>query len=133
MGKIVGLVVENKKPIDGLPLAEETRAERRRSRRVKTARPVRVRPSEARDENFEDFPTSVNASREGIYFLTRNAKYYSGMRVRVTFPFISPENPLNCEYVAHVVRVEGVGTEKFGVAVELLSTINAETGETGPI
>jgi hypothetical protein len=55
------------------------------------------------------------------------------MRVRVTFPFISPENPLNCEYVAHVVRVEGVGTEKFGVAVELLSTINAETGETGPI
>jgi PilZ domain-containing protein len=126
-------VAESKNPIDASPLGEEKRSERRRSRRVKTARPVRVRPAETPDEHFEDFPTSVNASREGIYFLTRNAKYRAGMQVRVTFPFISPDNPMNCEYVAHVVRVEGVGTEKFGVAVELLSTIDAKTGETGPI
>jgi hypothetical protein len=45
------------------------------------ARPVRVRPSEPRDEHFEDLPVSVNASKGGIYFTTRLSSYYKGMRV----------------------------------------------------
>ena len=36
------------------------------SRRAKIARPVRVRPSEPRDDHFEDIPISVNASKSGI-------------------------------------------------------------------
>lgn len=119
-------VVDSDNPIGAPSPGEEKRPERRRSRRAKIARPVRVRPSAPRDEHFEDFPTSVNASREGIYFLSRNEKYYAGMSVFVTFPFIAPQDPMNCEYTAHVVRVEGLGAGKFGVAVELLSTRNAE-------
>src|SRR5262249_35966862 len=78
----------------------------RKSRRAKIARPVRVRPSDHMDEHFEDLPISVNASREGIFFTSRRKGYYKGMRVFVTFPFSSPHDPMNCEYVAEVVRVE---------------------------
>ena len=96
----------------------------RRSRRAKIARPVRIRPSEPKDEHFEDLPVSVNASKEGIYFTSRQESYYKGMRVFVTFPFSSPHDPMNCEYVAEVVRVEELPLGKFGVAVSLKMSMN---------
>jgi len=92
------------------------------------ARPLRVRPSEPRDEHFEDLPVSVNASKEGVYFTTRRKSYYKGMRVFVTFPFTSPHDPMNCEYVAEVVRVEELSNGKFGVAVHLQMTVNYNAG-----
>jgi hypothetical protein len=103
---------------------------KRRSRRAKIARPVRVRPSEPRDEHFEDLPVSVNASKEGIYFVSRRASYYPGMRVFVTFPYNSPNDPMNCEYVAEVVRVEKLQSGKTGVAVHLKMTMNLNTSAT---
>jgi len=39
---------------------------KRSSRRAKIARPVRVRPSDPRDEHFEDLPVSVNASKDEL-------------------------------------------------------------------
>jgi hypothetical protein len=110
-------------------------AEQRRSRRAKIARTLRVRPSEPRDEHFEDLPVSVNASKEGIYFTTRRENYYPGMRVFVTFPYSSPHDPMNCEYVAQVMRVETLPNKKFGVAVHLLMTVNytpPAPGTSGP-
>ena len=101
---------------------------KRRGRRAKMARPLRVRPSEPRDEHFEDLPVSVNASKEGVYFTTRRKSYYKGMRVFVTFPFTSPHDPMNCEYVAEVVRVEELPNGKFGVAVHLQMTVNYNAG-----
>ena len=98
--------------------------DKRVSRRAKITRPVRVRPSDPRDEHFEDLPVSVNASKEGIYFTSRQKSYYKGMRVFVTFPFSSPHDPMNCEYVAEVVRVEELAKGKFGVAVNLKMTMN---------
>ena len=98
--------------------------EKRAGRRAKIARPVRVRPSEPRDDHFEDLPVSVNASKSGIYFTSRLHSYYPGMRVFVTFPYSSPHDPLNCEYVAQVVRVEKLGNGKTGVAVHLQMGMN---------
>ena len=99
--------------------------EKRRSRRVKIAKPVRVRPSDPKDEHFEDLPVSVNASKDGIFFVSRRKTgYYAGMRVFVTFPFTSQHDPMNCEYVGEVVRVEGAGGDRIGVAVKLLMTMN---------
>jgi PilZ domain len=98
--------------------------DKRVSRRAKIARPVRVRPSDPKDEHFEDLPVSVNASKEGIFFTTRRKSYYKGMRVFVTFPFSSPHDPMNCEYVAEVVRVEEMSNGKFGVAVHLKMSMN---------
>ena len=99
-------------------------SELRRSRRAQIARTLRVRPSEPRDTHFEDLPISVNASREGIYFKSWQETYYPGIRVFVTFPYSTPHDPMNCEYVAEVRRVEKLANGKFGVAVQLLMTVN---------
>ncbi len=104
---------------------------KRSSRRAKIARPVRVRPSDPRDEHFEDLPVSVNASKDGIYFTSRRKSYYKGLRVFVTFPFSSPHDPMNCEYVAEVVRVEELPKSKIGVAVHLKLSINY-SGSSAP-
>jgi len=112
-------------PEDAMPEKLEKRVpDNRVSRRAKIARPVRVRPSEPRDDHFEDLPISVNASKTGIYFTTRLHSYYPGMRVFVTFPFSSAHDPMNCEYVAQVVRVEKLENGKTGVAVSLKMSIN---------
>ncbi len=50
------------------------------------------------------------------------------MRVFVTFPFSSPHDPMNCEYVAEVVRVENLPNNRFGVALHLLMTMNYSSG-----
>ena len=99
-------------------------SELRRARRAKLARPMRVRPSEPRDDHFEDLPTSVNASKHGIYFISRLSNYYKGMRVFVTFPYTSPHDPMNSEYLAEVVRVDTLPKEKFGVAIDLKMSVN---------
>lgn len=104
--------------------AEIQYEQKRRSRRAKMAKPLRVRPSEPREQHFEDLPVSVNVSKEGIYFHTRRENYYKGMRVFVTFPFSSPHDPMNCEYVAEVVRVENLPNGRFGVAVHLVMSMN---------
>jgi hypothetical protein len=102
--------------------------DKRVSYRAKIARPVRVRPSEPRDDHFEDLPISVNASKSGIYFTTRLKSYYPGMRVFVTFPYSSAHDPMNCEYVAQVVRVEKLENGKTGVAVNLKMSMNYNSG-----
>ena len=100
----------------------------RRTRRAKIAKTLRVRPSEPREEHFEDLPVSINASKEGVYFHTRRENYYKGMRVFVTFPFSSPHDPMNREYVAEVVRVEKLPNGRFGVALNLKMTVNYSAG-----
>jgi len=112
-------------------MAEPTQTpypDKRRFRRAKISKPLRVRPSEPRDEHFEDLPVSINASKEGIYFQTRRTNYYKGMRVFVTFPFTSAHDPMNCEYVAEVVRVESLANGRFGVALHLKMTVNYGSG-----
>jgi hypothetical protein len=115
------------KPEEG----EKQYAEKRRSRRAKIARTLRVRPSDPKDEHFEDLPVSINASREGVLFKTRRATYYPGMRVFVTFPYSSPHDPMNCEYVAQVVRIDKLPNGRFGVAVNLLMTVNYSASKPG--
>ncbi len=113
------------------PVAEAPKDEKRRTRRAKIARPLRVRPSEPRDDHFEDFPNSVNVSKHGIYFVTKHSGYYKGMRVFVTFPYTSPHDPMNSEYLAEVVRIEPVASSKFGVAVDLKMSMNMSSRPAG--
>jgi len=116
-------------PKNRMPESTEIQyAEKRRSRRAKIVKPLRVRPSEPRDEHFEDNPVSINASKEGIYFHTRRGNYYKGMRLFVTFPYTSVHDPMNCEYVAEVVRVEKLANGRYGVAVQLKMTMNYSSG-----
>ena len=119
---------------ESMPETEPQYAEKRRYRRAKIAKPLRVRPSDPREEHFEDLPVSINASKEGIYFHTRRPNYYKGMRLFVTFPFASAHDPMNCEYVAEVVRVESLPNGRFGIAVHLKLTVNygGSTGSLDP-
>jgi hypothetical protein len=115
------------------PVTEIPVSELRRTRRAKISRQVRVRPSEPRDDHFEDLPVSANASKHGIYFVSRRSNYYKGMRVFVTFPYSSPHDPMNCEYLAEVVRIESLPKDRFGVAVDLKMTLNMNSGsKPGP-
>lgn len=64
----------------------------RRSRRIKISQPVRLRPS---DPNYtEEVQTTVNLSRDGLYFTTALKHYYVGMQVRVTVPY-RPSDPVH--------------------------------------
>jgi PilZ domain len=115
-----------------MPEASEAQfAVKRRYRRAKIAKPLRVRPSDPRDEHFEDLPVSINASKDGIYFHTRRSNYYKGMRLFITFPFASAHDPMNCEYVAEVVRVESLAHGRFGIAVQLKLTMNYGSSGSG--
>ena len=109
------------------PAVEIPYSDLRCARRAKLARPMRVRPSEPRDDHFEDLPTSVNASKHGIYFVSRCSKYYKGMRVFVTFPYTSAHDPMTSEYLAEVVRIDTLPKDKFGIAVDLKMTVNMST------
>jgi hypothetical protein len=121
----------NSKP-GGAGAADSQYPHKRRYRRIRIAKPARVRPSEPRDDHFEDFPVSVNASKDGVYFTSRCKNYYKGMRVFVTFPYSSQYDPTNCEYVAEVVRIEDLPNGKSGVAVHLKLTMNySSTTPTG--
>jgi PilZ domain-containing protein len=102
---------------------EITYAVLRRSPRIKVAKPLRVRPAEARDGSFEDVPVSVNASKQGIFFTSQRTTYYPGMRVYVIFPYTSPEDKKNAEYLAEVKRVENMPDGDAGVAVHLLMSV----------
>jgi len=110
-------------PTDSPALAPAV-SELRRGRRAKMARPMRVRPSEPRDDHFEDLPNSANASKHGIYFVSKRSTYYKGMRVFVTFPYTSVHDPMNSEYLAEVVRIDILPNSKFGIAVDLKMTVN---------
>jgi hypothetical protein len=98
--------------------------DRRKTRRAKIARSLRVRPSEPRDDNFEEVTTSINASRDGVLFSTRRNAYYPGMRLFVTYPFTSANDPMNCEYLGEVVRVDKLPNGRFAVAVHLKTSMN---------
>ena len=113
----------NSKTVES-PAVEIPVSELRRARRAKICKQVRVRPSEPRDDHFEDLPISANASKHGIYFVSKRADYYKGMRVFVTFPYTSAHDPMNCEYLAEVVRIETLPKNRFGVAVDLKMTLN---------
>jgi len=106
---------------------EKAYSEQRRNRRAKISKPMRVRPSEPRDDHFEDLPVSVNASRDGVFFQTRRTDYYKGMRVFVTLPFGSAQDPMNCEYIGQVVRIESLPNGKVGIAVHLKMMMNFDS------
>ena len=95
--------------------------ERRRSRRIRIGQPVRIRPSDPKDNYFEDNTTTKNVSRDGIYFATTISGYYEGMRLLLVVPHHTPRSPQDREYLGQVVRVDSLPEVRWGIAVQLLS------------
>ena len=98
--------------------------ERRRARRIKVAQPVRLRPAHASDGKFDEVETTLNASREGLYFRTHRTIFQTGMSLRVTFPYCSVDS-INFDYLGEVVRVDTLPNGCFGVAIRLVKPCNS--------
>jgi hypothetical protein len=97
--------------------------DKRANPRAKLARKLRVRTSDFYSDHFEELATSVNVSKRGVYFHTKLKKYRVGMRLFVTYPFTSLNDPIQSNYLAEVVRVDELPQGKIGVAIRLESAI----------
>jgi len=96
--------------------------ERRRTERVEVSLPVRVCSSGGSADQFEEVSSTLNASRDGLYFATKVQSYKVGMSLVVTFPFSqAPER--NVHFFGKVVRMDALADGRFGIAVELVMTI----------
>ena len=85
--------------------------------RESLSEPVLVRPC---DPQFpEEICTTLNVSRSGLYFETSTGHYSIGMNVIVTLNF-GPEDPRHREQIGDIVRMERLGSNKWGVAIRIL-------------
>lgn len=115
-----------------LEIMESPRAqERRRSRRIRIGQPLKIRPSDPRDEHFEEVNVTKNVSRDGIYFISKIEGYYEGMRLFVTVPYHVPSDPLDQEYLGQVARVERLEDRQWGIAVQMLTSLSKQAALYG--
>jgi len=96
--------------------------ERRRKARAKLSCFILVRPLEPEPEYFESIILTENSSRDGLSFQTDNPLYCQRMRLLVTFPYSLQPTAINQDYIAEVVRREGLPDGRYCIAVRLLTT-----------
>jgi len=122
---------EDRPKAPAAPGEEVKPSERRRLARRPVFRPIRVRPSFPGDKDFDEVLGTVNAHREGLYFVTELNVYKKGLRLNVAMPY-SPHTPGENEYIGEVVRVESLPDGKFGVAVHLVQPFGLKSySDTG--
>jgi hypothetical protein len=100
--------------------------ERRRGIRENISEPVLVCPCDP--ESPEEVCTTLNVSRNGLYFTTTSGHYFPGMNVIVT-PNFRPDDLTQKEYIGDVVRLERLGDGRWGVAIRILMSYNSEGQE----
>jgi PilZ domain len=98
-------------------------------RRAGVSLQVRIRSADFNDGNFDEVRITQNASRKAIYFFTKLDRYYRGMRVRVTSPYVAGDGAANLEQIGEVARVHR-REDGYGVAIAILA--NAQAGRTQP-
>ena len=91
--------------------------ERRQTQRENRSEPVRICPCDPLYS--EEVCTTLNVSRDGLYFATARDHYFPGMNVIVSLNLRS-DDPMNREYVGDVVRLERLEDGKWGVAIRIL-------------
>lgn len=94
--------------------------ERRLRRRAPIAALLRVRGINVTDaENPDEIATTIDVSRNGLLFLTRNACYKAGMEVAVTFPYSNSLTAIHAEQRGCVVRASEMSDGLRAVAISL--------------
>jgi hypothetical protein len=96
--------------------------DRRRTERVDVSMPLRVCSSESDADQFEEVSTTLNASRDGLYFASKVPRYKAGMSLVVSFPY-SHATERNVYFLGKVVRIDALSDGRFGIAVELVMTM----------
>ena len=100
--------------------------ERRRSRRIRIGQPLKIRPSDPKEAQFDETNVTTNVSRDGIYFVSHLKSYTEGMRLFVAVPHHFPNEPQDREYLGQVVRVDTLLDERYGIAIQLLAAWKAK-------
>lgn len=106
------------------------REERRKKGRLRVTQMVRVRPSEPHLQDFDEILPTQNSAIDSFYFISKNRRYKTGMRVFVTHPYSEGPGSLNREYLGKVVRTDDLDHGRRGVAVQLLMPIYLGGKET---
>ena len=93
---------------------------RRRAPRAKLSLPVRIR---CFDSHYpEEIGSTLNVSREGLYFVTSARhyleQYFRDAKVHVIRNF-QPGDFMNLEETGQIVRVESLPDAKWGVAIHI--------------
>lgn len=71
-----------------------------------------------------EYCTMLNGSQDGLYFSTEAGHYVLGMSVHVTTDF-QPDSPLNSTFVGVVVRIDRLESDKWGIAIHVISPSSA--------
>ena len=95
--------------------------EQRQAPRELLSEPVLICPCDP--EYAEEVCTTLNVSRNGLYFATTTGHYYPGMNVIVTLNYGHDDSPQR-EYIGDVVRLERLEASKWGVAIRILMHYN---------
>jgi len=112
----VDVTISAKSPI----CTSEHRQQRRKQKRAGVKLAARVRAADWMDGNFDEVVTTVNASRQDLYFTTSSGHYNLGMPLRVTFPYhCAHDNIAASEDHGEVTRIERLADNRLGVAVLL--------------
>lgn len=104
--------------------------DRRYKSRLRLPRIIRVRPSIPGVADFDEILSTLNASREGAYFISTNKTYREGMRVFITFPYSESQGSINRESLGEVVRIDELDNGRRGIAVQLLMSVYLGGSET---
>jgi hypothetical protein len=95
--------------------------ERRQAQREDLSELVLICPCDP--ECPEEVCTTLNISRNGLYFTTTTGHYFPGMNVIVT-PNFHPDDSMQREFMGDVVRLERLEDGKWGVAIRILMLYN---------
>ena len=79
---------------------------------------VRIRPFDP--QLPPEYCTTLNLSKDGLYFTTAAAHYTVGTNVYVTGDF-QPRSPIHKAVAGAVVRVDQLEDGRFGVAIQILA------------
>ncbi len=94
----------------------------RQAQRENLSEPVLICPCDP--EYPEEVCTTLNVSRNGLYFTSPTDHYFPGMNVIVT-PNFHSDDPMQREYIGDVVRLERLEDGKWGVAIRILMRYNS--------
>jgi CheY-like chemotaxis protein len=125
------LEVETKSGNSAAP-APPNGAERRRRRRAKISAQVHVSTVNSAERTIEEVCMSVDVSRDGLLFTSRQSGFWKGQRLNVTFPYSTGPTAINQSQLADIVRVIPQGDGKFSVAVQFqAATLEAKAERKG--
>ncbi len=115
----------------GAPDGASSRAERRCRRRALISAPVRVRSVDLTKGGPDEISTTLDVSRGGVLFVTRDASFEAGMVVAVTFPYSKSPVAVQAEQAGRVARVAQLADGRYSVAIVLRSGAGEDLVDNG--